>query len=274
MPELPEVETVRTGLEMALAGAVVQSVELRRKDLRTRLPADLPKKLGGRTIKKIERRAKYLLFTFDSDDVLVAHLGMSGKFIIPEFAAGSGNHKHDHVVITLGDGRKLIYNDARRFGLMELTTRKALATHRLLAHLGPEPLSKDFSPAYLKEQLLGKKAPIKTVLMDQALVVGVGNIYASEALFLARIHPGTPASKAAKHSELLVKSIQSVLKDAIASGGSSLRDFVKVSGEAGYFQHRFNVYGKAGKPCISCRIPVESSRQAGRSTFYCPSCQK
>lgn len=274
MPELPEVETVRTGLEMALKGAVITSVELRRKDLRTPFPANFTKTLAGRTIKKIDRRAKYLLFFLDYDDVLIAHLGMSGRFIIPAIAAGTGANKHDHVIFTLKDGRTLIYNDPRRFGLMTLGKKTTLNDHKLLAHLGPEPLEKIFSPEYLKTELLKRKGPIKSAIMDQSLVVGVGNIYASEALFLAKVHPIAPAYKAAKHSAILVKTIQKVLSDAIASGGSSLRDFLHVSGEAGYFQHQFNVYARAGKPCFRCHIPLRSIAISGRSTFFCPNCQK
>jgi len=273
MPELPEVETVCRGLEAALKGAVIKNVTLRRKDLRVPFPKGFAETLAGRRIQKIERRAKYLLFRFDSDDVLIAHLGMSGRFSV-EKKAPKAFATHDHVVMTLTDGRVAIYNDARRFGLMLLAKKASLAAHPLLAGLGPEPLSEDFSPAYLKAKLAGRKGPVKPVLMDQALVVGVGNIYASEALFLVGLDPRTPAVKAALKADALVEAIRKVLGDAIASGGSSLRDFLHVSGEAGYFQHRFNVYGRGGKACFSCHKPIETLRQAGRSSFWCPRCQR
>jgi formamidopyrimidine-DNA glycosylase len=273
MPELPEVETVRRGLEMALKGARINGVELRRKDLRTPFPGDFAKKLAGRTIESIGRRAKYLLFYLDSDDVLIAHLGMTGRFSIEpkppqKFAA------HDHVVFTLADGCVLLFNDARRFGLMAIEKKNKLTTHSLFKHLGPEPFDKNFSPDYLRTQLLKRKMAIKPVLMDQELVVGVGNIYASEALFLAKIHPRTPAHKAAERSTKIIKAIRKVLELAIASGGSSLRDFLHVSGETGYFQHQFNVYGRKGEPCVRCGTPIQSIQQAGRSSFFCKRCQK
>lgn len=273
MPELPEVETVRTGLEGALKGAVIRKVTLRRKDLRIPFPAGLAKALAGRRIESIARRAKYLLFRFDSDDVLVVHLGMSGRFSVEAKMPGTFG-AHDHVVIELEDGRVAIFNDARRFGLVTLVKEAELETHPLFAHLGPEPFSKDFSAAYLKKALATRKGPIKPVLMDQTLVVGVGNIYASEALFLVGLDPRTPARDAAGKAAALIKAIRQVLGDAIASGGSSLRDFVHITGDTGYFQHKFNVYGYKEKPCHACATPIQSLRQAGRTTFFCPNCQK
>ncbi len=273
MPELPEVETVRRGLQNALSGAKIESVVLRRKDLRTAFPKGFAKSLVGRTIKNIERRAKYLLFRLDSEAVMIAHLGMSGRFLL-SLARPKHLSKHDHLVITLTDGRCLIFNDARRFGLMTLASNKEIKKHPLLAHLGPEPMSGDFSTEYLKKKLASRHSPIKTTLMDQALVVGVGNIYASEALFDAGIDPRKPAAAAGNKAAALVKSIRKTLAAAIASGGSSLRDFVQVSGEGGYFQHRFKVYGREKKPCVTCRTPIEMIRQGGRSTFFCPRCQK
>jgi formamidopyrimidine-DNA glycosylase len=272
MPELPEVETVRRGLEQALKGAIIKKVTLRRRDLRIPFPADIAKKLEGRRIKSIRRRAKYLLFDFDSDDVLIAHLGMTGRFSV-ETKAPKRFSKHDHVVFELSDGRIALYNDARRFGLMTLCKASKIAEHELFVHLGPEPLEDSFSVKYLTSALAKRKAPIKTVLMDQEVVVGVGNIYASEALFLSGVDPRKPAAKAAGKAKQMVDSIHKVLGDALASGGSSLKDFLHVSGESGYFQHQFNVYGRNGKPCVSCSKPVEMIRQAGRSTFYCKHCQ-
>ncbi len=273
MPELPEVETVCRGLQSALAGSVVEHATLRREGLRVPFTPGLAQNLRGRTIEAVARRAKYLLFTLDSGDVLLSHLGMSGRFsILPEtpkrFAI------HDHAVIVLRDGRCLIYNDARRFGLLLLVKSGELQTLPQLVDLGVEPLSPAFSASFLATQLKTRKAPVKPVLMDQALVVGVGNIYASEALYLAGIAPETPANACAEHSAALVKSVRKVLRAAIDSGGSSLRDFLHLSGEAGYFQHRFNVYGRKGEPCFRCQTPIRAISQAGRSSFFCPQCQK
>lgn len=272
MPELPEVETVRTGLEKALKGAKIASVTLRRKNLRVDFPPGFGRKLAGRSIAAITRRAKYLLFHFDSDDVLIAHLGMTGRFSVD--AGGAPPGAHDHVVFRLQDGRDVTYNDARRFGLMTLAKRDVLERHPLLAALGPEPLDGGFSAAYLQKELLKRKTPVKVALMDQQLVVGVGNIYASEALFLARIDPRKPAVSVADRAKPIIASIRKVLGDAITSGGSSLRDFVHVSGESGYFQHHFNVYGRKGEPCFRCGTPIAAIRQGGRSTFFCADCQR
>ncbi|NBX03303.1 MAG: bifunctional DNA-formamidopyrimidine glycosylase/DNA-(apurinic or apyrimidinic site) lyase [Alphaproteobacteria bacterium] len=272
MPELPEVETVRTGLENAIKGATIKSVTLRRKDLRQPFPRGFTAALAGAKILDIRRRAKYLLFELDNTQVVIAHLGMSGRFSVLK-KAPKAFETHDHVVWHLADGRVVIYNDARRFGVMTLTEKGDVNAHPLLAALGPEPLENAFSAAYLEQVLLSRKAPIKPTLMDQGLVVGVGNIYASEALFLAGIHPAKPARDAAGSAQKLIRCIQKVLNDAIASGGSSLRDFVQVSGDSGYFQHHFNVYDRTGEPCFSCKTPIQSCRQSGRSTFFCPKCQ-
>ncbi|MDX2072953.1 MAG: bifunctional DNA-formamidopyrimidine glycosylase/DNA-(apurinic or apyrimidinic site) lyase [Alphaproteobacteria bacterium] len=274
MPELPEVETVVRGLSASITGSRIRAVRLRRKDLRFPFPRGFAAALAGARILGVSRRAKYLLFTLDNDYSIISHLGMSGRFIIPALVAGSGLSKHDHVIITLDDGRTLIYNDPRRFGVMTLVKTADATRHPLLRNLGPEPLSSDFTASYLKAELLRRKGAVKPVLMDQKLVVGVGNIYASEALFLAGIDPRMSAPKAAPEAALLVKSIRKVLRDAIASGGSSLRDFVHISGESGYFQHRFNVYGREGEPCFACKTPLRGIRQAGRATFYCPKCQR
>jgi len=272
MPELPEVETVVRGLSASITGSIITGVELRRADLRTPFPRNFAKRVKGAKIKEITRRAKYLLFTLDNGYSILAHLGMSGRFSVLAKAPKTFE-KHDHVVFSLSDGRVLIYNDARRFGVMDVVKTTDAEKHELLYHLGPEPLSKEFSASYLKEKLLRKKGPIKPALMNQELVVGVGNIYASEALFCAGIHPETPSNKAALQAPLIIKCIRKVLNAAITSGGSSLRDFVHVSGEAGYFQHHFNVYERGGAPCFTCGTPIRAIRQAGRSTFYCAHCQ-
>ena len=205
--------------------------------------------------------------------MLIAHLGMSGRFSV-EPKLPKSFARHDHVVLELQDGRVVIYNATRRYGLMILVKKADLGSHPLFVNLGPEPFYKEFSLAYLKKEIAKRSTPIKTALMDQKLVVGVGNIYASEALFLAGIDPRKPSMEAADKANKMVTAIRKVLSDAIASGGSSLRDFLHVSGEAGYFQHKFNVYGRKGKPCFRCHTPIRSIRQAGRSTFFCEHCQK
>lgn len=273
MPELPEVETVKRGLETALTQAVISGVTLKRSNLRTPFPKDFAKKLSGRKITAIKRRAKYLLFYFDNDLVLIAHLGMTGRFSVHK----SDNNElstHDHVVFDFADGRQLIYNDPRRFGLMELCSRHELEQHKLFAHLAPEPLEEKFTPAYLQKSLSKRESPIKPTIMDQKIVVGVGNIYANEALFMAGISPLKPANAISKKIPELISCIHNVLNDAIKAGGSTLKDFAHVSGESGYFQHSFHVYGKGGKACSKCESAIISIRQAGRATFYCPKCQK
>lgn len=266
MPELPEVETVRTELEMNITGKVIDEIDVRRKNIRIPIPS--LESLEGKKVKTIERRAKYIIVNFSNfKDALVIHLGMSGKILL-------GNHprkKHDHVVFLFTDGTEMVFNDARRFGLITL---KSLAA-KLFEHLGPEPFSDDFSTQYLANKLKSRKTPIKVALLDQTLVVGVGNIYASEALFRSKINPKLMANKLKKpQATKLVKDIRKVLEEAIESGGSTLRDYVRSSGDTGYFQHKFLVYGKAGKPCPVCKAPIKKITQAGRSTFYCQNCQK
>lgn len=270
MPELPEVETVVRALSQSVTGSRISGVELRRKDLRIPFPKDFSLIVSGSVIEAVTRRAKYLLFSLDNDHAILAHLGMSGSFSVN---AKHTPTAHDHVIFTLSDKRKIIYNDPRRFGLMTLVKKSEYADHKLLVDLGPEPFSDEFNASYLEAALASRKAPIKPVIMDQNLVVGVGNIYASEALFLAGIDPRKPAADKASKAGLLVKSIRKVLADAIESGGSSLRDFVHISGESGYFQHKFNVYGREGEPCFTCKNPILSIRQAGRATFLCSNCQ-
>jgi len=272
MPELPEVETVCQGLKAALDGAVIAEVTLRRKNLRIPFPEDFTQRLEGKAITGIRRRAKYLLFDIAGEDVMIAHLGMSGHFTVASNPPKS-YEKHDHVVIRLTDGKVVIYNDVRRFGLITLARKEELSEHPLLAGLGPEPLENSFSPAYLARALSTRNTALKVALMDQSVVVGVGNIYASEALFLAGIKPKTPANQAVDQAKLLIQCIRKVLNDAIKSGGSTLRDHVQVTGETGYFQHHFNVYGRSGKPCFSCGTPIKSERLSGRSTFFCAECQ-
>tara|TARA_B100001123_G_scaffold401841_1_gene488939 strand:- start:2742 stop:3566 length:825 start_codon:yes stop_codon:yes gene_type:complete len=271
MPELPEVETVVRGLQTELPGRRFASVSLFRPDLRFSLPEMMEERLQDQEITGIRRRAKYILIDLASGETLMIHLGMSGQLMFAE-ADNYQQAKHDHVLFALDDGRLLRYHDPRRFGMMVLAETAELSAHPLLAHLGPEPLPK-LDATYLAKKLSARKGPIKPALMDQTLVVGVGNIYACEALFLARIHPEAPAFQTVDKANVVVKAIQQVLLAAIDSGGSTLRDYVRSSGDIGYFQHQFQVYGRSNAPCYVCTTPIAQLKQAGRSTFYCPNCQ-
>jgi len=275
MPELPEVETVRRGLEPALLGRLLVRVVARRRDLRRPLPDDFEARLAGRRVTALGRRAKYLLFRLDSGDCLISHLGMSGRFRVfgPGAPAPDG---HDHVVLETDGGHSVRFNDPRRFGLMALARADGLAAHPLLAGLGPEPLDDGFDGPALAARLAHRAGPIKTALLDQSVVAGLGNIYASEALFRARLSPlRRAAGVTGRRAERLVLAIRQTLEAAIAAGGSSLRDHRQPSGELGYFQHRFAVYDRTGEACPDCDCdPAVSGGirrivQAGRSTFYC-----
>jgi len=293
MPELPEVETVRRGLEPILVGNEFARVEQRRKDLRFPLPKRFSERLEGRKVEALDRRAKYLLARLDDGEVLVMHLGMTGRFSIDR-ANGEAEKpgrfahpqpdtpKHEHIVFHLGDGATIRYSDARRFGLMDLVRADRLASHTLFKGLGVEPLSSGFTAEWLAARLKGKATSIKAALVDQRLIAGLGNIYACEALFQAGISPkrfaGSLATKTGKpttKTKPLVAAIKAVLEDAIRAGGSSLRDYKRADGSLGEFQHRFKVYGREGKPCgrKGCRGTVRRIVQGGRSTFYCPTCQ-
>jgi formamidopyrimidine-DNA glycosylase len=293
MPELPEVETIRMGLAPVLVGNRFATVEQRRGDLRFPLPRGFAKRLQGRKIEALDRRAKYLLARLDDGEVLIMHLGMTGRFSIEEangggltpdaFALAQGAPKHEHIVFHLADGAQLRYSDARRFGYMDLIPGDALAAHPLFSGLGAEPLSEAFTAEWLALHLKRKATSIKAALLDQRLIAGLGNIYVCEALFRARISPlrlaGSLATKTGKPTEktkALVKSIKCVLGEAIAAGGSSLRDYAGADGRLGRFQHAFKVYGREGKPCPgkSCRGIVRRIVQNGRSSFYCPQCQR
>ncbi len=288
MPELPEVETVRRGLEQRLAGRVLARVDQRRADLRFPLPRDFAKRLTGRRVVSVGRRAKYLLVNLDDGNVLLAHLGMSGRMVLEKPKGGpqtlgkfhhdrGKRDRHDHIVLTADDGWVVKFNDPRRFGMMDLVPAERLAGHKLIKNLGPEPLDPAFDAQALALRLKGKKTSIKTALLDQRVVVGIGNIYACEALFRAGISPKRLARTVqGARVEKLVAAIKAVLDDAIAAGGSTLRDYVQASGELGYFQHRFQVYDREGKACVSraCRKKVRRLVQGGRSTFYCANCQR
>jgi formamidopyrimidine-DNA glycosylase len=282
MPELPEVETVRQGLLPVLEGRSFRRVIARRPDLRFPLPERFAERLTGRTIVRLERRAKYILAYLDDGDVLIMHLGMSGRFSIDGATpgafvhAGATNGKHDHIVFEMDQGARVTFTDHRRFGMMDLFAARDIATYKYLASLGPEPLSNDFSAACLESALKGKKTPIKSALLDQRVVAGLGNIYVCEALFRAGISPRRRASTVkGKRVQALVPEIKLVLQEAIRDGGSTLRDYKKTSGELGYFQTRFRVYDREGEPCSrrGCGGHIVRIVQSGRSTYYCRTCQ-
>lgn len=272
MPELPEVETTRRGLLKAVKNRRIEKVQVRRYDLRSPIPKRLAKSITGAKILDVRRRAKYLLIDLDSGESVLAHLGMSGSFVVRK--GDYSPQTHDHLLIYLDNEKLICFNDPRRFGVVDLLKTGQEGQHKLLSHLGPEPLSEDFSPDYLAVQLERRKGPIKPVLMDQKLVVGVGNIYASEALYFCGIHPDSPACQVAHKSAKIIAAIRQTLRAAIESGGSTLRDYVGAQNEAGYFQHQFRVYDRADDPCFACGSPIETKAHAGRSTYWCPQCQQ
>ena len=280
MPELPEVETVRRGMEAAMRGRPIAGVTVRRADLRRALPADFAARVTGRVVRSIRRRAKYLLLDLDDGTVLIIHLGMSGRIsIVPaDAAAAEGAHgKHEHVVFAVGNGTEVRFSDPRRFGLMALTTAAAENAHPLFARLGPEPLDPAFDGAALAARLKGKRTPIKAALLDQRVVAGLGNIYVCESLFMSGISPRRLARTVqGERADRLAKAIHRVLEAAIEAGGSSLRDHAAPSGELGYFQHHFRVYDREGTACPrrGCTGTVKRLVQSGRSTFFCPTCQR
>lgn len=271
MPELPEVETAMRGLEARLLGRTITDVAQHRPDLRFPLPPALPERLTGCRIRSFRRRAKYILIGLDSDHSLLLHLGMSGRLLFDGEAAGP----HEHLTFDFDDGTTLRYVDPRRFGMLDLVADDRLDGHPRLAGLGLEPLDDAFDGKALRSVLKGRISPVKTVIMNQKLLVGVGNIYACESLFKARISPHRPADKV-KPAECrrLADAIRNVLAAAIQAGGSSLRDYVQTDGELGYFQHQFEVYGRADEPCPACHDPIASAVQANRTTFFCKACQR
>ena len=286
MPELPEVETVRGGLAPVLEGHRLARVEARRPDLRFPLPPNFVQVLTGATITRLGRRAKYLMATLDREDTLVMHLGMSGRFEIarPEGVERPGEFhyapdpdpKHAHIVFETEAGARVTYYDPRRFGYMALINTATLHLHPWFAGLGPEPLSDDFDAARLRAAFKDRKQGPKTLLLDQRIVAGLGNIYVCEALNRARISPFRAAGGISRpRLEKLVAEIRAVLTEAIAAGGSTLRDYAQADGALGYFQHRFRTYGREGEPCLNdpCVGVIARKVQAGRSTFYCPVCQ-
>ncbi|WP_035592095.1 MULTISPECIES: bifunctional DNA-formamidopyrimidine glycosylase/DNA-(apurinic or apyrimidinic site) lyase [Hyphomonas] len=281
MPELPEVETVRRGLAPVMEGRRIVKLEQRRADLRFSLPERFAERLSGARIDRLARQAKFLAAHLSTGEVLVMHLGMTGRFTIGgqmpgEFHYGAGGiAAHDHVVFHMEGGETVTYNDPRRFGFMELWPAATFLAYPRLMTMGPEPLSNGFSHAYLDEALRGKAAPIKAALLDQKVIAGLGNIYVCEALFRSGISPKRlsktiPGQRAAR----LAPAINAVIAEAIAAGGSSISDFAATDGALGYFQHRFDVYDREGQACKSCGMEIKRIVQSGRSTFYCPSCQR
>lgn len=277
MPELPEVETVIRGLARGLTGKRLVWLDLARADLRSAIPADLAERIEGRRIERFSRRAKYILMHFENTGIVLAHLGMSGRLIIATPGAAPPRAKHDHAIFHFDDGTELRFNDARRFGLLDFAESGALAAHPRFQQLGPEPLGNGFNGPALAHILEGKKTSIKAALLDQRVVAGLGNIYACEALFGAGLSPRRLAGTVqGERAERLAAAIRDVLTRAIAAGGSSLRDYVQASGELGYFQHHWAVYGKEGESCPGCDCPAGIRRivQNARSTFYCSKRQR
>ncbi len=294
MPELPEVETVKRGLEPALVGKRISRVDLRRKDLRFPFPDGFVKRLEGQRVDSLSRRAKYILAHLSSGEILILHLGMTGRFTFVDqrgdncdlgafyYASTHRDGPHDHVVFEIESGAKLIYTDPRRFGMMDIASVKEGFAHKLLRDIGIEPLGNELSGAFLADAFSDKSAPLKAALLDQSIVAGLGNIYVCEALFRARLSPLRKAGtlvKTKSHDprlDSLSQHIREILLDAILAGGSTLQDYQSVDGAKGEFQQRFQVYDREGENCVSagCTSQVKRIVQSGRSSFYCPSCQK
>ncbi|PIE11040.1 MAG: DNA-formamidopyrimidine glycosylase [Rhodobacterales bacterium] len=283
MPELPEVETVRRGLEPVLTGARIARAQVNRPDLRWPFPDRMAERLTGRRIDRLRRRSKYILADLDGDETLLIHLGMSGRITVSGDPLGLFHHdhaapqKHDHVILDIEGGAKVVFNDPRRFGAMDMFPTAQETTHKLIAVLGPEPLGNGFDAATLGAKLAGRNAPIKTLLLDQRIVAGLGNIYVCEALHRAGINPNRAGGRISDaRLETLVQEIRTTLQDAIAAGGSSLRDYRQADGELGYFQHSFRVYDREGAPCPrdGCGGTIRRTAHGGRSTYACPKCQR
>lgn len=287
MPELPEVETVRRGLAPAMEGKRIARAIQRRPDLRWPLPERFAARLTGRLVLRLGRRSKYILADLDDSgagpETLIVHLGMSGRMLVSGEGVAELHHpaggaaKHDHVVLEMEGGATITFNDARRFGAMDLWPTASIAGHRLLAGLGPEPLGNGFHGAYLAGRLHGRRMPVKAALLDQKIVAGLGNIYVAEALHRARISPKRLAGTISRaRIDRLVAAINATIVEALAAGGSSLRDYRRADGELGYFQHAFRVYDREGAACptAGCAGRIRRIVQSGRSSFYCPACQR
>ncbi len=283
MPELPEVETVRRGLSPAMEGVVIQRADVNRPDLRWPFPERMAERLTGQRVDRLRRRSKYILADLNSGETLLIHLGMSGRMTVSGDPLGQFAHKHpmpekhDHVVFHMANGARITFNDPRRFGAMDLLPTTTAEDHKLLSVLGPEPLGNDFHEQHLIEAFKGKNSPVKSALLDQGIVAGLGNIYVCEALYRGKVSPRRKAGQiSALRVAALVPIIRKVLQDAIEAGGSSLRDFRQADGELGYFQHSFDVYGREGEPCRTegCGAEIKRITQSGRSSFYCAQCQR
>ena len=283
MPELPEVETVRRGLAPVMEGILIKSADVNRPDLRWPFPEHMAERLSGKRVLQLRRRSKYILGDLDSGETLLIHLGMSGRMTISGHTVGEfylphpTPAKHDHVVFHMENGARITFNDARRFGAMDLMITGQEADFWLIKDLGPEPLGNHFDEDYLLERLKGRNTPIKSALLDQRIVSGLGNIYVCEVLFRAGIHPARKAGQlSTKRVASLVPLIRTVLAEAIEAGGSSLKNYRQADGELGYFQHRFAVYDQEGNPCSTplCKKKITRIVQSGRSSFFCPQCQR
>jgi formamidopyrimidine-DNA glycosylase len=283
MPELPEVETVRRGLEPVMTGARIAQADVRRPDLRWPLPERMAERLTGADVLRLRRRSKYILADLSTGESLLVHLGMSGRMLVSGVVLGEFHHdhpapaKHDHVVLDMAGGARVTFNDARRFGMMDLLPTATADQHPLLAGIGPEPFGNDFNEEWLVGRFKGRKTPVKSALLDQKIVAGLGNIYVAEVLFRAGIRPDRLTGDLTEAQTAgLVPLIRQVLDEAILAGGSSLRDYRQSDGELGYFQHAFRVYGREGQPCATpgCTGHVERIVQSGRSSFFCPACQR
>lgn len=283
MPELPEVETVRRGLVPSMESARIAQAHVNRPDLRWPFPDRLADRLTGQTVLQLRRRSKYILVDLSSGETLLIHLGMSGRMTVSGDPLGQFVHqhpkaeKHDHVVFDMANGARITFNDPRRFGAMDLLPTDSWEQHKLLAGIGPEPLGNSFTADHLVDAFQGKNTPVKSALLDQRIVAGLGNIYVCEALFRSGISPKRKAGQiSATRVAALVPIIKQVLSDAIDAGGSSLKDFRQADGELGYFQHSFDVYGREDQMCRTpdCGTPIKRIVQSGRSSFYCPTCQR
>lgn len=283
MPELPEVETVKAGIAPVMQGHVIANARVNRPDLRWPFPEGMAARLTGQRVLGLRRRSKYILVDLESSETLLIHLGMSGRMLISGHTVGDFHHahpapaKHDHVVFEMDNGVRITFNDARRFGAMDLMDTATQDDHWLIRDLGPEPLGNAFNESYLIDRLKGRNMPIKSALLDQRIVSGLGNIYVCEVLFRAGINPKRKAGQiSAKRVAALVPLIRTVLSEAIAAGGSSLRDYRQSDGELGYFQHVFQVYDHEGQNCVThgCDSVINRIVQSGRSSFFCPQCQR
>jgi formamidopyrimidine-DNA glycosylase len=283
MPELPEVETVRRGLVPSMEGQVIVRADVNRPDLRWPFPDNMAQRLTGARVTALRRRSKYLLADLDTGETLIIHFGMSGRMTVSGDPLGQFHHdhpatqKHDHVVFHMANGARVMFNDARRFGAMDLSATNMLEDHWLIKTIGPEPLGNTFNEVYLIGKFSGKNTPVKTALLDQRIVAGLGNIYVCEVLFRAGINPKRKAGTLSRaRVASLVPIVRDVLAEAIEAGGSSLKDYRQADGELGYFQHGFRAYDREGQPCTTsdCTGTIGRIVQSGRSTFYCPKCQR